>query len=347
MMKLLNDVSELLCIDNKMIEHTVSNVESRSPSPRVVFFGMQGQFSASVLMKLLESDLDVCAVVLPAMPIPGRKPPVIQRREPSRAMRSMLPVAHTMQPVPLTQIAWMRHIPVWEVDRLAHPDTLATLAAYQPDVICVACFSRLIPRALINLPRAGCLNVHPSLLPANRGPVPLFWTFREGCDTTGVTIHFMEERMDHGDILAQEVIALHDGMSYDELEALCALRGGSLLASTVWALYEGRARSYPQDETQSSYHSFPEDADFVVQPGTWHARHVYNFIRGVKSWDRPVTILLGDKRFVVREAISYHVDNLADLRTMRQNLHTDREMFVPCRTGLVHVLLSSPAHVSA
>jgi methionyl-tRNA formyltransferase len=259
----------------------------------------------------------------------------------------MLPVAYNMQSAPLTQIAWTRHIPVWEVDRLAHPDTLATLAAYQPDVIGVACFSRLIPRVLIDLPRAGCLNVHPSLLPANRGPVPLFWTFREGCDTTGITIHFMEERMDRGAILAQEAIALHDGMSYNELEALCALRGGGLLASTIWALYEGRARSYPQDETKSSCHSFPEDADFVVQPAAWHARHVYNFICGMSSWDRPVTIWLDDKRFVVRKAIAYYLDNLADLPAMQPHMCTEREMLVPCRIGRVHVLLSSPSHASA
>jgi methionyl-tRNA formyltransferase len=308
---------------------------------------MQGKFSSSILMKVLERGIDVCAVVLPATPVPGGKPPAIQRREPSRAMRSMLPVAHNSLPTPLTQIAWARHIPVWEVDRLAHPDTVATLAAYQPDVICVACFSRLIPRILIDLPRSGCLNVHPSLLPANRGPVPLFWTFREGCDTTGITIHFMQEHMDRGDILAQEVIALRDGMSYDELEALCALRGGNLLASMIWALYEGRAKSYPQDETKSSYHSFPENADFVVQTRAWNARHVYNFICGIGSWDTPVTLLLDDKRFVVRKAISYNLDNLDDLNTIRQNMRTDREMLVPCRVGWVHVLLSSPAHVSA
>lgn len=330
-----------------MIEHAVSNVESRLSLPRVVFFGMQGKFSASVLMKLLERGVDVCAVVLPAMPIPGRKLPAIQRREPSRAMRSMLPVAHNSQPVSLTRIAWTRHIPVWEVDRLAHPDTLATLAAYQPDVISVACFSRLIPRALIDLPRAGCLNVHPSLLPANRGPVPLFWTFREGRDTTGVTIHFMEERMDRGAILAQEVIALHDGMSYDELDALCALRGGNLLASTVWALYEGRAKSYPQDEAKSSYHSFPEDADFVVQTRDWHARHVYNFICGIGSWDTPVTLLFDEKRLVVRKALSYHLDNCDNINVFRQDMDMDQEMLVPCGVGCIRVQLPSSAHISA
>jgi methionyl-tRNA formyltransferase len=327
-----------------MIEHTVSNVESCPQSPRVIFFGMQGKFSASILMKLLERGIDVCAVVMPATPVPGRKPPTIQHREPSRAMRSMLPVAHNSQPTSITQIAWTRHIPVWEVDRLAHPDTLATLAAYQPDVICVACFSRLIPLVLIDLPRYGCLNVHPSLLPANRGPEPLFWTFREGHDTTGITIHYIEEQMDRGAILAQEVIALHDGMSYDELETLCALRGGNLLASTIWALDEGRAKSYSQDETKSSYHSFPEDADFVVQVNTWNARHVYNFVCGIASWDTPITLLLNDQRLVVRKAIAYHLDNP---HTMQQTMDTDKEMLVPCQVGWVHVQLSSPAHISA
>jgi methionyl-tRNA formyltransferase len=133
-------------------------------------------------------------------------------------------------------------------------------------------------------------------------------------------------------------------MNYDELETLCAQRGGNLLASTVWTLYKGRAKSYPQDETKSSYHSFPEDADFVVPVNTGNARHVYNFICGVGSWDAPITLLLDDKRLVVRKTIAYNLDNP---NTLRQNMCTDREMLVPCQVGWVHVHLSSPAHISA
>src|SRR5204862_1767507 len=112
-------------------------------------------------------------------------------------------------------------------------------------IICVACFSQRIPRIILDLPRLGCLNVHPSLLPANRGPVPLFWTFREGHQQTGVTIHLMNEGMDTGDILAQEPIEVPSGISYAQLELQCATLGGKLLARTVWVSYRGLAIRVP------------------------------------------------------------------------------------------------------
>src|ERR1051326_2814852 len=108
------------------------------------------------------------------------------------------------------------------------PATVSTLAAYQPDFICVPCFSLRFARSILDIPRLGSLNVHPSLLPAHRGPVPLFWVFRQSLQQTGVTIHLMDEGMDTGDILAQSVIEISDGISYAELELRCAARGGEI-----------------------------------------------------------------------------------------------------------------------
>jgi methionyl-tRNA formyltransferase len=194
---------------------------------------------------------------------------------------------------------------LWEARHLSHLDTLATFAAYEPDVLCVACFSLRIPKSILVLPRLGSLNVHPSLLPANRGPVPLFWTFREGHRATGATIHLLDEGMDSGDILAQQVIEIEDAMGYEQLEQRCATVGATLLAQAVWDLYEGRAKPRPQDETRSSYHSFPNAEDFVVHASQWSARHVYNFLRGVGYWDIPITVYSGSDVFLTRDAISY------------------------------------------
>jgi len=157
-------------------------------------------------------------------------------RERPQAARSGLPVLQSTLHTSILQVAWERQIPVWEVQSLFDPETIATLAEYTPDVICVACFSKRIPRAVLDIPRLGCLNVHPSLLPANRGPEPLFWTFREGSERTGVTIHLM---MDTGPIVAQEALEVPDGISYAELERQCAVLGGILLAGSVWELFNG------------------------------------------------------------------------------------------------------------
>lgn len=276
--------------------------------PCVIFFGMQGAFSLPVFSALLASNCEIRAVVLPATPVPGLASPPIRLREPpvsARPTRFALPMVGGGTSYALLQLAWEQHIPVWEVSRLAHAETLAMLRSFQPDVICVACFSQRIPRAILNLPHFGCLNVHPSLLPANRGPEPLFWTFRHGATMTGVTIHMMDEAMDSGDILAQEQITIPDGISYTELEMHCARLGGQLLTHAVSELVAGRAHRQPQDETLSSYDPFPQHEDFVVQPAMWSARHVYNFIRGVGYWDEPIVLDVGERQFVVRDAVSY------------------------------------------
>ncbi len=296
-----------------------NNISVQHP-PRVLFFGMEGAFSSPSLVALLESGVEICAVVVPASPRPGRLPAAIQQREAPRVLRSALPLVNSSLHTSIVQLAWQRHLPVWEVSRLTEAETVSILAAYQPDMICVACFSLLIPSNILALAPSGCLNVHPSLLPANRGPVPLFWTFREGSAATGVTIHFMSEKMDSGDILAQEIIPIADGMSYSQLEAQCAIRGGALLAQTVWNLYRGEATVRPQAEEHSYYHSFPTDNDFVVQVEEWDARHVYNFMRGVGHWD----------------AIAYS-QNDQDASNEKPYYWTDEGLMIRCKAGWVCV----------
>ena len=238
----------------------------------------------------------------------------------------------------IVQLAWQQSIPLWEVTRLADPQAVATMAAYRPDFICVSCFSQRIPRAIIDIPRLGCLNLHPSLLPANRGPVPLFWTFREGNAQTGATIHLMDEGMDTGAILAQRVIPIPDGISYAQLEAQCAFQGGALLAHTVWELFRGHALRVPQDESKSSYHSFPLEEDYDVPVAEWSAIHVYNFICGVGTWGQTVKLHIDGNIFQTRQATSYSHETTGKWSS-KTLFWEGPELWLPCKTGWVKVLV--------
>ncbi len=311
------------------MQHDMSNTQSTQHPPRVLFLGMQNDFSPPSLRALLDNSIEVCAVVVPVSQPSGLDLSAIQRREQPHTARPILPLLRAS----VLQLAWTQHIPVWEVQRISDSEAISVLASYQPDMICVSCFSQRIPRTIMGLPRLGCLNVHPSLLPANRGPVPLFWTFREGCERTGVTIHLMDEAMDSGDILAQEPMLVPDGISYAQLESQCAQRGGELLARTVLDLYRGRAMRVPQDETKSSYYPFPSAQDFVVRPAEWSARHVYNFLCGVTQWSGPIKLYVDGEYIVVQEAISYShvdIDNIPDV--------SRGELLIRCKVGWVKVM---------
>jgi len=320
----------------------MSNTARTLHPPRVIFLGMQGNFSHPPLCALLEAGIEVCAVVIPAPQGPMRDLPAIWRREQPQASRSVLPVLQSPLYNSILQLAWERQIPVWEVRGLSDPETINVLVTYQPDVICVACFSQRISRTVLDIPRLGCLNVHPSMLPVNRGPEPLFWAFREGSQRTGVTIHLMHEGMDTGPIVAQEVVEIPEGIRYAQLEARCAALGGTLLARSVWDLYNGVAVPVAQDETKSSYHGFPSDDDFVIPVAEWSARHVYNFVCGIASWGTPITLQVGNQSIPVKKAISYSHEDI-DVSDSDVPVQSGEDMWIRCKEGWVKVRSSSLA----
>jgi len=201
-------------------------------------------------------------------------------------------------------LAWSAGIPVLEVGRLAAEETIGALRELRPDVIVVACFPRLLPPALLRLPRHGALNVHPSLLPAYRGPSPLFWVFHDGLEHAGVTVHLMDAGADTGDIVAARRLAPPDGITYADAERLCAEEGALLVVEAARALGSGAATPRPQPATGVSYAPAPQARDFVVTPD-WSARRAFNFMRGVGDWDTLARLRVSNADVIVREAVAF------------------------------------------
>lgn len=312
--------------------------ESVRQDVRVLFFGMECDFSLPVLEALLRNNIHIVAVIVPSdeSSLPGiHMSPAILQKLPPRLARGMLPMI-SAPTHSIVQLAWAHAIPVWQVRTLNDPEILNVLAAYQPDLLCVACFSKIIPPSLLHLPPLGCINVHPSLLPVNRGPLPLFWTFYEGQKETGITIHRMTEKLDSGPILEQEAIAVPEGISYTELELLCAQLGGRLLTCAIEKLVAGNSREQAQDEEQASYHTYPVDDDYVVNPSEWSARHLYNFICGVASEERPVEIVTTNQYLLATGAASYSNEGVQiNIDAIQQDSHSSATIL--CRDGWLRV----------
>jgi methionyl-tRNA formyltransferase len=272
------------------------------PHASVIFFGTTGAFSAPPLRTLLRADYNVRAVVLAALDRaqPIRRVPVTKAAARGRA----LPLLATHGDQHIVAIATERDIPVWEVGDLRARETRETLAGYEPDALCVACFARKLPASLLSPTRLGALNVHPSMLPDNRGPDPLFWTFWRGDETTGVTIHLMDEHFDTGPILAQQGEPVPDGMTEEALEARLATLGGELLVRSLGALANSSARPQPQDESQATAFPRPSAQDYVVTPN-WSAWRAYRFLTGIAQRSELARITLDGATFVIREALGY------------------------------------------
>lgn len=299
---------------------------------RVVFLGMRGVFSRIPLARLIAEGFAVQAVVVPA---PSTDEPATEpvRRLMPKPNLSEVPLLAPFVDPNTVHLAWKHKIPVLEVTRLTDLNTVLALAAYQPDVICVACFNQWTPPALLELPAYGCLNLHPSRLPAYRGPTPLFWVFRNGERETGVTVHLMDEDMDAGDILLQERIDIPEGIRGPVLEEQCASLGADLMVEAVYSLAAGTASPTKQSEKDSSYYPWPSAEDFRISPAR-PARWAFNFIRGVAHWDVPLEIHVAGHHFEVRDAVSYTLEETLDSPFAQRGV----DLWVQCTPGVLHAV---------
>ncbi len=244
--------------------------------PRVMLLGSAGDFSAVVLRALLQSPACVCAVVSPGAAASG-----------SAARRPPMPVAG---PDALSVLAVQAGIAHERVAGLARDDAGPRLARHHPDLIVAACFPYILPAWALALPALGCLNLHPSLLPAYRGPAPIFWQMRAGERRTGVTLHWMSAAVDAGDIVAQRTHALAAGEAAEAINVRLARSGAGLVREFLEMLERGETPpARVQDEAAASYFSWPDAAAFELTTA-WPAERAFRFIRGTRGWGRPYRI---------------------------------------------------------
>jgi methionyl-tRNA formyltransferase len=293
---------------------------------RVLFFGMLVEFSRIPLAHLLAAGVEVCGVVVARQAGGNSVRPLLPPQ-----YHSDLPLLNPYYDKNIIQLGWRHEIPVWAVGNFRHPRALATLAGQEPDVAFVACFSERIPPEMLALPRHGFLNLHPSLLPAYRGPHPLFWCFRLGETKTGVTLHFMDEGFDTGDIVRQEAVAFADGLSGEAADQLCAERGGALMVEAVRQLEAGTLPRQPQTG-QSSYHPFPTAADFHI-PTSWTARRAFNFMRGTAEWGWPYVIETEAEEVMVHTAVACYPQQQLSQPVQR----TENSIRIQFTPGVLHV----------
>lgn len=302
---------------------------------RILFFGMNGPFTRVVLDQLLTRGLRPVAVL------------ISDRGETGLRLLEPVPAAHKdplelplldayMEPGPM-HLAWAQNVPVYACGPLRAPSVLAFMRDARPDVACVACFDRKFPQMILNAPRLGVLNVHPSRLPAYRGPEPLFWQLRDGVNPLGVTIHWMDEGLDTGDLAAQSWVTLPDGAEWSQVEALAAQASGELLARVLAQVASGTVPRTPQPPG-GSYQPVPTEADFTLSLD-WTARRAFNFMRGVAAWGYPFRLEFEGEWLSIAGALAWEPDT--EQHTLL--LEAEQGLWVRFRRGRVLVRRISDA----
>lgn len=154
---------------------------------------------------------------------------------------------------PVKQFACEHDIPVWQPETLMDADFVAKLTATGADLMIVAAYGLLLPQAVLDIPRLGCVNIHASLLPRWRGAAPVQAAILEGDPLTGVSLMQMEAGLDTGPVLASASTEIGAGETAGELTDRLAALGGALLAENIDAILNGALEPVPQDDSRATY----------------------------------------------------------------------------------------------
>ena len=157
------------------------------------------------------------------------------------------------KPSPVKTFALQHELPVLQPASLKGSDEQALIEEFEPDLMIVAAYGLILPQAVLDIPRLGCLNVHASLLPRWRGAAPIQAAILEGDATTGISLMQMEAGLDTGPVYATAEIGIGDEETAGELHDRLAALGGELLAARLGEILEGRLAATAQDDAQSSY----------------------------------------------------------------------------------------------
>jgi len=177
------------------------------------------------------------------------------------------------------------------------------LRALTPDLIVVAAYGQILPAALLEVPRFGCLNVHASLLPKYRGAAPIQWALLDGESETGVTIMKMDAGLDTGAMLSERASPITDTDNAATLHDRLATLGADLLISTIPPFVEGKIPPRPQDESRATYARKITKEDGRLD-WTQPARVLWNKTRGLTPWPGTFTYAAGQLLKVWRASVA-------------------------------------------
>ena len=199
---------------------------------RVVYMGTPA-FAIPPLEELLASGYDVVGVYT-------------QPDRPAGRGRSM-------EAPPVKTFALERGLEVIQPTSLRNPEAHSRLAALAPDLIAIAAYGRILPGEVVGMSPAGCVNVHPSMLPRHRGPSPVAFTILEGDETAGVSIMLLDEGMDSGPVIAQVEEPIDPEDTTESLTDRLFRRGAKLLVESLPRFLQGDSSPQPQDDARATY----------------------------------------------------------------------------------------------
>lgn len=246
---------------------------------KVIFMGTP-DFAVATLEEIVKAGHEVLLVV----------------SQPDKAVGRSKALKYT----PVKECAINLGLEVYQPEKIRAEESIEYLSKYQPDIIIVEAFGQIVPKAILDMPKYGCVNVHASLLPKYRGASPIQWAVINGDAITGVTTQRMAEGIDTGDMIMKEEVVIDEeetgGSLFDKLSVV----GAKLCVKTMEAIENGTAEYRKQDEEQAT-HTGKIHKEFGSIDWSKSAKEIECLIRGLNPWPSAYT-RLGDKNFKIWKA---------------------------------------------
>ena len=238
---------------------------------KILFFGTP-EFALPSLKALIETPNEILGVVTQPDRPKGR--------------------GRKLTPPPIKVLAQKHNLPIYQPEAVRDKLFLKEVQQLKPDLLVVVAFGQFLPKALLEIPPLGGINVHPSLLPKYRGAAPINWAIINGETITGISIIKVSLQMDSGDILFQKAISIEPDETAGELHDKLATLGAEALLETIRQMQSGTIISIPQDDRLATYAPKLKREDGYIH---WDkpAINIANLIRGLAPFPGAYTYLDG------------------------------------------------------
>lgn len=284
---------------------------------KILFMGTP-DFALFSLKKLVEysasSDVEICGVITQPDKPKGR--------------------GYALLPPPVKQFAIEASIPVYQPDTLKDEAFASLLSKLSPDLIVVVAYGKILPKNVIDFPKYGCINVHGSLLPEYRGAAPMQRAIIDGKSKTGITIMYMAEGLDTGDMLLKRELEIKESDNFESIHDGLGRLGSEMLTEIIPALQNGTATRTPQNDSLSTYAKKITKDDCLID-FTKDARSVHNQIRGLSPIPLGFTRLPNGKLLKLIE--SKIADNDTQHEVCGEVLSLSDGIEIACGIGSIYV----------
>lgn len=234
----------------------------------IVFFGTPS-FAVPSLKMLYDNNIEIASVITQPDRVGGR--------------------GHRNIPPPVKVEAERLGLRVLQPVSVRTEEFILYVKSLMPEFLVVVAYGRILPKALLDIPEGGALNLHASLLPKYRGAAPVQWSIINGEKTTGVTAMLMDEGLDTGDILLQQEVVINEEDNGLSLSERLSTIGASLLLETLKGLRKGSIKPHPQ-EGKPSYAPSLKKEDGLID-WSMPAEAIFNRVRGLYPWPCAYTFL--------------------------------------------------------